>query len=80
MQNVARYALIIILCLNVHPSNQLRAKSEVAHCASFLAMLHLLHSITKNSMKSLNTLDTENTGGKHALPEGSHIVLLQIDI
>jgi len=29
----------------VHPNNQLQAESEVAHCASFLAMFHPLHSI-----------------------------------
>ena len=28
-QNGARYALKIILCLNAHPNNQLRAESEV---------------------------------------------------
>jgi len=27
----------------------------------------------KNSTKILNTFDTENTGEKHALPEGNHI-------
>ena len=33
----------------------------------------------RNSAIKLNTLDAENTGEKHALPEGSHIVLSQID-
>jgi len=44
-------------------------------------MLRLLHIITNKEQykKNLNTLDTENMGGKHALPEGSHIVQLQID-
>jgi len=41
-----RYALIIILHLKVCSNNQLRAGSEVTHCASFLAMLRPLHSIT----------------------------------
>jgi len=30
----------------MHPNNQLQAESEVAHCASFLAMLHSLHGVT----------------------------------
>jgi len=30
----------------------------------------------KNSTRNLNTLDAENMGGKHALPEGSHIMPL----
>jgi len=45
-QNSATYALIIILSLNAHPNNQLRAESEVALCALFLAMLCPLHSVT----------------------------------
>jgi len=56
---------------------QLWAESKVAHCASFLAHYTVIQ--TKNSTRNLNTLDTENTDGKHTLPEESQIVLSRID-
>jgi len=31
------------------------------------------------STRNLNTFNIENMGGKHALPEGSHTTLSQID-
>ena len=41
------------------PNNQLQAKSEVAYCrascASFLAMLHPLHSITNEERTAQET-------------------------
>jgi len=49
----------------------------MAHCASFLAILRPLHSIT--SEEQYKTLDI-NMGVKHALPDGSHITLSRIDI
>ena len=63
----------LILYLSTYFINQLQAASEVV----ILPMLCLLHNITNKQYKKLNTVDTENTGGKHALPEGNHISLLQ---
>ena len=61
----ARYALITILHLNAHPNNQLWAESKVAHSVLFLAMLHLLHSITNEEQyKKLEYTWYRKYGGK----------------
>jgi len=56
------YPILIIISshLKAHPNNQLCAESEVAHYASFLAMLHPLHSVTNKEQYKKLVDNTKN--------------------